>query len=145
MAKRISTLLFHKFGRVYLALCCACCLEGSWPARVQPPRFGCSCPAIGMCSPAETVPKLSSFLLQHFYREESCRMKQYTFYQLVIVNAYLLFQASLLESLTLVDKLHDCCHLLPLALLGLGSPCLTTEQRKQCDMRMRCPSVLNLS
>lgn len=35
-----------------------------------------------------------------------------------------------LESFTLVDKLHDCCHLLPLGLLGLGSPCGTASQKE---------------
>lgn len=38
-----------------------------------------------------------------------------------------------LECITLADKLHDCCHLLPPELLGLGFPCWTASQKKQCD------------
>lgn len=142
-----SFVLSHTFGGVYLALCCACCLEDNWPARVQPPKSGCSCPVAWMCSPKETAPKLFLFLLLHFYREESCRMT--FFYQLEVLDTLVITKANSnsnfrhlclkLEFITLVDKLHDCCHLLLLGLLGLGSPCWTASQRKQCDTGLGWP------
>lgn len=146
---------------VYLVLCCVCCSEGSLPAPVQLPRFGCSGPAVGRCSPAGTVLKLSWSPLRRLYREESCQIKpsQRVWQKLIKLRLSLCLHTVnaciLLMCITSVDVLHDCCRLPPLGHPGLGSPCWTASQRqtkKTCDWllalndsnirRLRLTSVL---
>lgn len=130
---------WYKHG-VYLAPCCVCYWAGSWPALVQPPMFGCSCPAGGWCNQEGNALKLSWSPLLRLYREESCRTKRFRYFRVPLILLqffrllhilYILFGCDFIcECITLVDVWRDCCDLLPPGHPGLESPCWTAAQRQ---------------